>query len=106
MIMKLHKGQTLELSIDKMAYGGQGIARVNGLVVFLRGVVTGDKIRARVYRKKRELRRGSRLGTDHPLTGSRITSMSLLRALRGVPLAAHPLRKTAILQSGAGEGIS
>jgi 23S rRNA (uracil1939-C5)-methyltransferase len=54
MIMKLNKGQTLELSIDKMAYGGQGIARVNGLVVFLRNVVTGDKIRARVYRKKRD----------------------------------------------------
>ncbi|MDY6882117.1 MAG: 23S rRNA (uracil(1939)-C(5))-methyltransferase RlmD [Thermodesulfobacteriota bacterium] len=36
-----------------MAYGGQGIARVNGLVIFVRGGVPGDKLRVRVYRKKK-----------------------------------------------------
>jgi len=37
-----------------MAYGGQGIGRVNGFVVFVRGVVSGDRVKARIYRKKKD----------------------------------------------------
>ena len=51
--MGLRKGHTVELTIDKMAYGGQGIGRVDGFVVFVRGAVPGDRIRATIYRKKK-----------------------------------------------------
>jgi len=51
--MNLRKGNVVELGIDKMAYGGQGIGRVNGFVVFVKGAVPGDRIIARSYRKKR-----------------------------------------------------
>ena len=49
----LKKGEIAELKIEAMAYGGKGIARVDGFVVFVRGGVTGDRIRGRIFRKKR-----------------------------------------------------
>ena len=52
--MKLRKGHTVELSIEKMAYGGRGIARLDGFVVFVRGTVPGDRVLARVYKKKKD----------------------------------------------------
>ena len=30
--MKLRKGDVVELRIEKMAFGGQGVARLNGFV--------------------------------------------------------------------------
>ena len=50
----LRKGETIELAIDKMANGGQGIGRLDGFVVFVRGAVPGDRIRARIYKKKKD----------------------------------------------------
>ena len=52
-MMKPQKGQTIELVIEKMAYGGRGIGRINGFVVFLRGVAPGDRVQARIYKKKK-----------------------------------------------------
>ncbi len=51
--MKLRKGEIVELRIEKMAYGGQGVARHNGFVIFVRGGVPGDKVAAQVIRKKK-----------------------------------------------------
>jgi 23S rRNA (uracil1939-C5)-methyltransferase len=47
------KGEELELRIDSLAYGGNGVARVNGFVVFVRGALPGDLVRARVTKAKR-----------------------------------------------------
>ena len=52
--MNLSKGNTIELEIDKMAYGGMGLGRVNGLVIFVRGAAPGDRIAARIYRKNKD----------------------------------------------------
>ena len=43
----------LELRIDSLAHGGAGVARSDGYVVFVRGVVPGDLVRARVGKSKR-----------------------------------------------------
>jgi len=43
----------LELEIDSLAYGGNGVARLNGFVVFVRRGLPGDKVRARVTKVKR-----------------------------------------------------
>src|SRR5881397_1871899 len=45
--------QELELSIDSLAYGGNGVARLNGFVVFVRRGLPGDRVRARVTKVKR-----------------------------------------------------
>jgi 23S rRNA (uracil1939-C5)-methyltransferase len=47
------KDQELELEIDSLAYGGNGVARLNGFVVFVRRGLPGDKVRARVTKVKR-----------------------------------------------------
>ena len=47
------KDQELELSVDSLAYGGNGVARLNGFVVFVRRGLPGDVVRARVTKVKR-----------------------------------------------------
>jgi 23S rRNA (uracil1939-C5)-methyltransferase len=54
MTMKLRKGHTVELTIEKMAYGGRGIGRLDGFVIFVRGTVPGDRVLARIYKKKKD----------------------------------------------------
>ena len=46
-------GDELELHVDRLAYGGAGVARANGYVVFVRDAVPGDRVRARITRSKR-----------------------------------------------------
>jgi 23S rRNA (uracil1939-C5)-methyltransferase len=48
------RGDELELTIDRLAYGGAGVARTeSGYVVFVRGGVPGDRVRARIGKSKR-----------------------------------------------------
>jgi 23S rRNA (uracil1939-C5)-methyltransferase len=45
--------QEVDLRIDSLAYGGNGVARANGFVVFVRRGLPGDLVRARVTKVKR-----------------------------------------------------
>jgi 23S rRNA (uracil1939-C5)-methyltransferase len=47
------RDQELELTIDSLAYGGSGVARLNGFVVFVKRALPGDRVRARVTKVKR-----------------------------------------------------
>jgi 23S rRNA (uracil1939-C5)-methyltransferase len=49
------RGQELELTIDALAFGGEGVARMgeHGYVVFVAGGIPGDRVRAVVYKRKR-----------------------------------------------------
>jgi 23S rRNA (uracil1939-C5)-methyltransferase len=49
------RGDELELSIDSLAFGGEGVARLGdgGYVVFVAGAVPGDRVRAVVHKRKR-----------------------------------------------------
>src|SRR6059058_4486559 len=47
------KDQELELDVESLAYGGNGVARVDGFVVFVRRGLPGDRVRARVTKVKR-----------------------------------------------------
>jgi 23S rRNA (uracil1939-C5)-methyltransferase len=49
----LRKDQELDLTVDSLAYGGNGVARLNGFVVFVRRGLPGDTVRARVTKVKR-----------------------------------------------------
>ncbi|MBV8955426.1 MAG: class I SAM-dependent RNA methyltransferase, partial [Solirubrobacterales bacterium] len=47
------RGDELELQIDSLAFGGAGVARRDGYVVFVRDAVPGDRVRAIVSKSKR-----------------------------------------------------
>jgi 23S rRNA (uracil1939-C5)-methyltransferase len=47
------RGDELELTIDSLAFGGAGVARLDGYVVFVSGAVPGDRVRAVVGKSKR-----------------------------------------------------
>ena len=47
------RGDELELTIDSLAFGGAGVARSNGYVVFVAGAIPGDRVRAVVGKRKR-----------------------------------------------------
>jgi 23S rRNA (uracil1939-C5)-methyltransferase len=47
------RGDELELTVDSLAFGGAGVARRNGYVVFVDGGVPGDRVRAIVGKSKR-----------------------------------------------------
>ncbi|MBU4318111.1 MAG: 23S rRNA (uracil(1939)-C(5))-methyltransferase RlmD [Proteobacteria bacterium] len=51
--MILKKGENIELEITDMAIGGRGIARVDGLVVFVDFAMPGDRVLARITKKKK-----------------------------------------------------
>ena len=45
-------GDIIDLDVTTLAYGGQGVARLDEFVVFVRGGVPGDRVRARITRRK------------------------------------------------------
>jgi 23S rRNA (uracil1939-C5)-methyltransferase len=58
MTAPVRKGEELELRVDSLAYGGSGVTRHDGFVVFVRGGVPGDDVRARVTKVKRGFAEG------------------------------------------------
>ena len=53
MAAPVQRDQEVELSIDSLAFGGNGVGRLDGFVVFARGGLPGDTVRARVTKVKR-----------------------------------------------------
>ena len=53
MAAPVRQGEELVLEIDSLAYGGNGVGRHDGFVVFVRGGLPGDRVRARVTKVKR-----------------------------------------------------
>ena len=53
MAAPIRKGEEVEVRVDSLAYGGNGVGRLNGFVVFVRGGLPGDLVRARATKVKR-----------------------------------------------------
>ncbi len=49
----VQRDEELELTIDSLAFGGNGVARLDGFVVFVRAGLPGDTVRARVTKVQR-----------------------------------------------------
>src|SRR5512132_2486965 len=47
------RGEQLELQISDLAFGGAGVARTDGYVVFVQGALPGDRVLAEVTKSKR-----------------------------------------------------
>ncbi|MFN8202307.1 MAG: 23S rRNA (uracil(1939)-C(5))-methyltransferase RlmD [Solirubrobacteraceae bacterium] len=46
-------GAELEVTVDALAHGGRGVARLDGYVLFVADAIPGDRVRAVVTRRKR-----------------------------------------------------
>jgi 23S rRNA (uracil1939-C5)-methyltransferase len=57
------RGELLTLDVESLAYGGKGIARRNGYVVFVAGGLPGDRVRAEVTKAKRAYAEASAVET-------------------------------------------
>jgi 23S rRNA (uracil1939-C5)-methyltransferase len=58
----VQRDQEIELTVESLAYGGNGVARLDGFVVFVRRGLPGDTVRARVTKVQR--RHAEALATD------------------------------------------
>jgi 23S rRNA (uracil1939-C5)-methyltransferase len=47
------RGAELDLRIDALAFGGNGVARTDGYVVFVQGAIPGDRVRALLTKRKK-----------------------------------------------------
>jgi 23S rRNA (uracil1939-C5)-methyltransferase len=47
------RGELVEVEIDSLAFGGRGVARAEGFVVFVAGALPGDRVRAEVTKGKK-----------------------------------------------------
>ena len=51
--MQIQKGQQLELKISKITYGGMGLAKVDGLTVFVEQAIPLDTVAAKIVKRKK-----------------------------------------------------
>ncbi len=52
--MIIRNDDFVELYIEGLAFGGEGIARVDGFVVFVKGAIPNDRVIARIIKKKKD----------------------------------------------------
>ena len=72
------RGSELELTVAGLAFGGAGVARLDGYVIFVSGAVPGDRVRAVVTRARRNYAEGRAVEVLEPGPD------------RVAPLARHP----------------
>jgi len=48
----VRRGDEISLEIERLAYGGRGVGRTDGFVVFVPDTAPGDRVRARLWRVK------------------------------------------------------
>jgi 23S rRNA (uracil1939-C5)-methyltransferase len=66
MAAPVRKGEEVEVRIDSLAYGGNGVGRLDGFVVFVRGGLPGDLVRARATKVKRGFAEATRTALLEP----------------------------------------
>ena len=88
-----------EIKVEKLVYGGDGLARLDGRVVFAPFVLPGERIRAAAEREKPGLVRARTLEVLEARAGARRRRLRILRPLRRMPLSARSLRVSACRQA-------
>jgi 23S rRNA (uracil1939-C5)-methyltransferase len=60
------RGQSVSVTIDDLAFGGEGVGRADGYVVFVRGGVPGDRLRVRLDQARARFGRGTIESVESP----------------------------------------
>lgn len=54
--MALKKGEIVDLKVESTAFKGKGVAKYDGIAVFVPGTAPGDLVKARIIKKKKKFR--------------------------------------------------
>jgi 23S rRNA (uracil1939-C5)-methyltransferase len=65
---RARRGEQLELEVESLAFGGRGVARTEGYVVFVAGALPGDRVRAEVTKSKRRFAEAQAVELRRPST--------------------------------------
>ena len=49
----IKKGMEIEIFIDSLAYGGNGISKYEGIVIFTKNVIPGQTVKVKVVKNKK-----------------------------------------------------
>ena len=49
----LKKGTEIDITIDSLAYGGSGVSKYDGIVIFTKNVIPGQKVKAKIIKNKK-----------------------------------------------------
>ena len=63
---RARRGDTLSVAIDDLAFGGEGVGRADGYVVFVPGGVPGDTVRVRLIQARSRFGRGVIEAVEQP----------------------------------------
>ena len=63
---RARRGDTLSVTIDDLAFGGEGVGRADGYVVFVPGGVPGDVVRVRLIQARARFGRGVIEAVERP----------------------------------------
>lgn len=58
--------QILDIDIEKMSFGGEGIGYQDGKVIFVEGTLPGDKAKIKIYREKKSFAKASLMELIEP----------------------------------------
>ncbi|WP_457565335.1 23S rRNA (uracil(1939)-C(5))-methyltransferase RlmD [Caldithrix abyssi] len=53
-VYPVKKGNEYELKIERLAFGGQGVARIDNYVIFVKRALPGDHVKARIVKRKKD----------------------------------------------------
>ncbi len=59
-------GEAIQFTIHDIAFGGKGVGRAEGLAIFVPFVVTGERVTARLTKKKKNFAEAELLSVDEP----------------------------------------
>ncbi len=60
------RGDLVNVTIDDLAFGGEGVGRVDGYVVFVKGGIPGDRLQVRLTQARPRFGRGVIEAIEHP----------------------------------------
>ncbi len=63
---KHRKGDLLTLEVEDLAYGGEGVARLEGYVIFVHGGLPGDRVQARIVQARPNFGRATVEAVERP----------------------------------------
>ena len=50
----MKKGNIVDLNIEKLSYGGLGLAHYGDMVIFVKGGIPGQLVKSKIYKKKKK----------------------------------------------------